>query len=126
MAFVKFEDIEVWGKSRDLALSVYRLTTDGAFRQDRGLCDQIRRAAVSISSNIAEGYARRGNKEFTKFLWIAKGSAAEVQSQLHLAFGLGYLTRVQFDSLYNEANLIQVQIFRLIQSISTDITRQKV
>ena len=125
MAFVKFEDIEAWGKSRALVLSVYRLTNEGAFRQDRGLCDQIRRAAVSVSSNIAEGYARRGNKEFAKFLWIAKGSAAEVQSQLHLALALGYVEKDRFDSLYNEANLIQVQIFRLIQSITADISRQK-
>ena len=125
MAFVKFEDIEAWKKGREFALSVYRLTEEGLFRQDRGLCDQIQRAAVSITSNIAEGHARRGNKEFVKFIWIAKGSAAEVQSQLHVALALGYVSQEQFDALYNEANLIQVQLFRLIQSLASDINRQK-
>ena len=126
MAFVKFEDMEVWKKGHALVLAVYRLTAGTLFRQDRGLCDQIQRAAVSITSNIAEGYARRGNKEFVKFLWIAKGSAAEIQSQLYVARALGYVSQDQFDRLYSEANLIQVQLFHLIQSLATDINRQKV
>ncbi len=125
MAFVKFEDIEAWKKGREIALVVYRLTAGDRFRQDRGLCDQIQRAAVSITSNIAEGYARRGNKEFSKFLWIAKGSAAEVQSQIHLAFDLGYVSQDQFASLNNEVNLVQVLLFRLIQLLSSDLNRQK-
>ncbi len=126
MAFVKFEDIEAWKRGHALVLAVYRLTAEGLFRKDRGLCDQIQRASVSITSNIAEGYARRGNKEFAKFLWIAKGSAAEVQSQLHVALALGYISKDQFDFLYNEANLIQVHLFRLIQSLASDINRQKI
>jgi len=126
MKFVKFEDIEVWRKGGELVKAVYLLTSFGAFSKDLGLKDQIQRAAVSITSNIAEGYARRGNKEFVKFLWIAKGSAAEVQSQLHNARDLGYITDEQFNTHYDAANLIQVQLYRLIQSLSPEINRQKV
>ena len=81
----KFEEILAWQEARTLAKMVYDITRKGALAKDFGLRDQIQRAAVSVCSNIAEGYARRGNKELIKFLWISKGSAAEVQSQLHHA-----------------------------------------
>ena len=112
--------------SRELARNVYQVTASGLFAKDWGLKDQIQRAAVSISSNIAEGHGRRGNREMVKFLWIAKGSASEVQSQLYIALDMNYLTKEQFDKLYNDANLIQVKLYRLIQSFSSDLDRQKV
>jgi len=124
--FVKFEDIEAWQLARALVKSVYGLTAGNAFVKDWGFRDQIQRAAVSISSNIAEGYGRRGNREMVKFLWIAKGSASEVQSQLYVALDLGYVSQTQFDETYNAVNLVQVKIYRLIQSFSEDIDRQKV
>lgn len=86
----RFEDLEVWRRSRDLAVSIYRLTAVGAFGRDFGLRDQIRRAAVSAMSNIAEGFDRYSVAEFQRFLSIARASAAEVRSQLHLARDLGY------------------------------------
>jgi len=126
MVFKKFEDIEVWRMGRELVKAVYGLTKTGDFAKDWGLKDQIQRAAVSVTSNIAEGYARRGNKEFVKFLWISKGSAAEVQSQLYHALDLGYIDASSFELLYDQANILQVKLFHLIQSLSPDLTRQKV
>jgi four helix bundle protein len=99
----KFEEIEAWQKARELAKAIYAVTKDGAFARDFGLRDQIRRAAVSIMSNIAEGFGRGGNKELTQFLSIAKGSVAEVQSQLFVAQDVGYLNPTQFKALYEKA-----------------------
>ena len=123
--FVKFEDIEAWKLSRELVKEIYQLTSGGAFSKDWGLRDQIQRAVVSIGSNIAEGHGRRGNREMVKFLWIAKGSASEVQSQLYSACDLGYLTQSQFDVLYNKVNVVQVKIYNLIKSFATELDRQK-
>ena len=126
MAFCRFEDIKIWQMGRELVQEIYEVARCGDFARDWGLKDQIQRAAVSICSNIAEGYARRGNKEFIKFLWIAKGSAAEVQSQLYHAKDLKYITEEEFQKFYDKANLIQVTIYKLIESLSSDISRQKV
>ena len=125
MVFKKYEDIKVWQFGRELVRQIYALTSVGPFCKDWGLRDQIQRAAVSICSNIAEGYARRGNAEFIKFLWIAKGSAAEVQSQLYHAQDLGYITLECFDDLYAFTNRIQAGVFNLIQSLTPDTARQK-
>jgi four helix bundle protein len=74
----RFEDIEAWKQGRKLAKDIYAVTGKGEFAKDYGLKDQIRRAAISIPSNIAEGSSRHSNKEFIQFLFISKGSAAEV------------------------------------------------
>ena len=116
-AFVRFEDISAWQQGRDLVNEVYRFTRLASFSKDFGLRDQIQRAAVSICSNIAEGFERRGNKEFIKFLWIAKGSAAEVASQLYHAKDFGYVTDEQFEKLYADSKKIGATIHRLITSI---------
>jgi len=100
----KFEDIEAWQKARELTREIYRVTNQGAFAKDFGLRDQIQRAAVSVMSNIAEGFERGGNREFIQFLYIAKGSAAEVQAQLYVALDAQYLTREQFRRLYDLAS----------------------
>jgi len=78
----RFEDIEAWQKARRLVSEVYKTSTSGSFARDFSFRDQIRRAAVSIMSNIAEGFGRSGNREFIQFLSVAKGSTSEVQSQL--------------------------------------------
>ena len=100
----RFEDINAWQKARQLADHVYAVTCDGAFEKDYGLKDQIRRAAVSVMSNIAEGFGRAGNREFVQFLSVAKGSASEVQAQLYVALDAGYISKEQFNELYDLAN----------------------
>ena len=105
MANIKqFEDIEAWKKGRALAKGIYTVTAEGAFAKDYGLKDQIRRAAVSVISNVAEGFSRQTDKEFVQFLHIAKGSASEVQSQLYIALDLGYISQEEFSKLYNQAD----------------------
>lgn len=97
----RFEDIEGWQKARELTREIYRTTNQREFAKDFGLRDQIRRASVSIMSNIAEGFGRGGNREFIQFLSMAKGSVSEVQAQLYVAVDAGYLTKDQFQQLYS-------------------------
>ena len=96
----KFEDIEAWQKARELTRQIYTLSGSGQFARDFGLRDQIRRASVSIMSNIAEGFGRGGNREFIQFLSTAKGSASEVQAQLYVALDANHINGEQFQSLY--------------------------
>jgi len=110
----RFEDLEVWRASQDVVNAVYRASSDGAFSRDYGLRDQIRRAAVSIPSNIAEGFSRRSNKEFIQFLFISKGSAAEAQSQLYTALDQGYIAQEEFDRIYKQIEVVAKQISRFI------------
>ncbi len=99
-----FEDLEVWKEGRQLTRHVYSVSKKGAFAKDFGLKDQIRRAAVSITSNIAEGFERNANKQFLYFLSIAKSSAGEVRSQLYVALDEGYINQETFDILYEQAS----------------------
>jgi len=99
--FNRFEDIKAWQKARSVTSSIYRATSDGIFSKDFGLRDQIRRSAVSVMANIAEGYGRRTNKEFASFLVIAHASAAETQSHLYIALDLKYIDQETFDGLYS-------------------------
>jgi four helix bundle protein len=89
--FRKFEEIECWKKARELTRRIYEITSKPAFARDFGLKDQIRSAAVSVMSNIAEGHDRSGTAEFVHFLATAKGSAAEVRCQLYVAADQGYI-----------------------------------
>ena len=116
--FKKFEDIVIWQKGRELVKLVYELTRKRDFSRDFGLRDQIQRAAVSVPSNIAEGFERDGNKEFVKHLYIAKGSAGEVQSQLYNARDLGYITEDEFNAVYEFACGISSGIVGLIRALS--------
>ena len=118
MATIKrFTEIVAWQKGRELVNEIYRLTRAGAFAKDWGLKDQIQRAAVSICSNIAEGFERSGNKEFSHFLWIAKGSTGEVGSQLYHAKDNGYIEDDMFDDLQERLKLISAMLYNLIQSM---------
>ena len=119
----KFEDIEAWQKARELSKAVYIVTSDGIFARDYGLRDQIRRAAVSIMSNIAEGFNRGGDRELTHFLFLAKGSAAEVQAQLYVALDTGYLKQEQFQQLYDLAGDISRLIGGFIRYLKTQDSR---
>ena len=91
-----FKELEAWKQSLGLSKLVYLLTRNPEFKRDLMLCSQIRRAAVSIPSNIAEGFEREGKRELIQHLTISKGSAAEVQTQLHIAFEIGYISQEEF------------------------------
>jgi four helix bundle protein len=110
----RFEELEVWQAARDVVNAVYKASSDGAFARDYALRDQVRRAAISIPSNIAEGFSRHSNKEFIQFLFISKGSAAEVQSQLYTALDQDYISRDAFDKMYQEIEVVAKQLSRLI------------
>ena len=102
----KFEDLEVWKEARELCKIIYSLTNKGAFSKDFDLVRQIRKSSGSIMDNIAEGYERDGRKEFIQFLSIAKGSAGEVRSQSYRAFDQNYISKEEFNELYEKANSI--------------------
>jgi four helix bundle protein len=95
----RFEDIVAWQKARELNRAVYRITRTDSFSRDYALRDQIRRASISVMSNIAEGFERDGNAEFRQFLYVAKGSAGEVRSQLYAALDAEYIDQPTFDRL---------------------------
>ncbi|HET6670855.1 MAG TPA: four helix bundle protein [Pyrinomonadaceae bacterium] len=99
----RFEDIRSWKKSRELTKQIYEITSQGDFKRDFGLRDQIRKASVSILSNIAEGFERGGDQEFLQFLAVAKGSCGEVRAQLYVAYDQGYLARDKFELLSKSA-----------------------
>jgi len=126
MATIKrFTEIAAWQKGRERVNEIYRLTRSGAFAKDFGLKDQIQHAAVSICSNIAEGFERSGNKEFANFLWIAKGSTGEVSSQLHHAKDCGYIEEEVFEDLQKRLGLISAMLYKLIVAMqSSDIKGQ--
>ena len=95
----QFEDIEAWKKGRELRRAIYHCSRLGAFGKDFALRDQIRRASVSITSNIAEAFERGGNKEFIQFLANAKGSCGELRDQLYAALDERYVSADEFKSL---------------------------
>jgi four helix bundle protein len=97
--FQSFTEIEAWQKARELTKEIYRVSNKAPFSKDFGLRGQIREASISTMSNIAEGFERNGTAEFVQFLSIAKGSAAEVASQLYVACDQGYVTQQEFDRL---------------------------
>jgi four helix bundle protein len=99
----RFEEIKAWQLAKDLVTTVYRSSENGRFAQDYSLRDQIRRAAVSVMSNIAEGFERGSDKDFQRFLYMAKGSAGEVRSHLFVAKELGYLAAEDFSVLRSKA-----------------------
>ncbi len=114
----RFEDIEAWKKGRSLASQVYQVTSSGEFARDFGLRDQVRRAAVSIPSNIAEGFERGGDKEFRQFLAHAKGSTGELKTHLYIALDAGFVGHDQFEILYVQASEIAQIIGGLMKYLS--------
>jgi four helix bundle protein len=108
-----FETLRVWHDARRLVAQVYIVTREDLFVRDSGLRDQIRRSAISVMSNIAEGHERGGQREFLHFLRIAKGSAGEVRSQLYAAEDLGLLTPARADELRQQAAVVSREIAAL-------------
>jgi four helix bundle protein len=109
----RLEEIESWKKSRELTKSIYRISLRERFFRDFGLRDQIRRAAVSILSNIAEGFERDGDKEFIQFLSLAKASCGELRAQLYVALDQKYISDDEFSALMNSA----IEISRMISGL---------
>lgn len=110
MTINTFEDLIVWQKSKNLCLIIYKLFI---LSKDFGFKDQIQRATVSISNNIAEGFERRSNKEFKQFLFISKGSCGEVRSMTYLAFDLKYINQNDFELI----NDLTIEMSRLLSGL---------
>jgi four helix bundle protein len=106
----RFEEMEVWASARSLVKDIYAISQGHPFFADFGLRDQIRRASISIASNIAEGFESQSNPSFIRFLASARGSAAEVRAQLYLALDLGYISGADFQRLSSQCESISRQI----------------
>ncbi|MFO7645328.1 MAG: four helix bundle protein [Desulfosarcina sp.] len=113
-----FKNLQVWQRARDLAIDVYRITGEGCFKRDYGMTDQMRRSAVSIPSNIAEGDERDTDKDAIRFLYIAKGSLAELRTQLEIANRVGHVEQAIFQDLDEKAVTIGKMLGSLIKSRS--------
>ena len=114
MSVKQFEELEVWKDARRLTQAIYHLTQTEKFSKDFALRDQIRRATVSIMSNIAEGFERGGNQEFCQFLYVAKGSCGEVRSQLYIALDQNYLSQNELDRLTDSYKRLSSMISNFI------------
>ena len=114
----KFQDLKVWQRSKDLAVYIYKLTGQDPFARDFSLRDQIRRAAVSIPSNIAEGDDLGSDKQAIRHFYIAKGSAAEVLTQAIIALEIGYVDKKSFNYIEKERSAISGMLTRLIRARS--------
>jgi len=115
----RFEDLEVWTIEREMPQNIYDLTRNSAFARDYGMIDQIRRAAVSVMSNISEGFERGSNKDFARFLFMARGSAGEVRSLLYVSLDQGYIDRGEFESCYKLCIRCSQTIWGLIRHVSS-------
>jgi four helix bundle protein len=121
MTIKRFEDIRAWQEARKLTKGIYDLCKVApGLRRDRRLREQMQAASVSVMSNIAEGFSRRTDKEFTQFLFIAKGSSAEVQSLLYVGLDQGYMNETEFAKLYGKAD----EVARILSGFITSLLRR--
>lgn len=125
-AITCFEDIEAWKTSRQLTNSVYAHSAQAGFNRDFGLRNQIRRASVSVMSNIAEGFESRTDVQFINFLGMARASAGEVRSQLYIAFDQKYITEEQFKDAYAMAEMCARQIAKFIKYLETNPRQRRI
>jgi four helix bundle protein len=107
----------IWRLAKDLAVEIYRITKDAKFRRDYGLVDQIGRASISISGNIAEGFERGSKRELVQFLYIAKGSPGEIRSQLQVCSELGYISEEKFSLVLQQTYDLSKQLGAFISSL---------
>lgn len=122
----RFEDLEVWQKAKELTNLVYSLSSSGSFSRDFGLRDQIRRAAVPIMSNIAEGFESQTQALFIQYLGRAKGSAGEVRAQLYIAKDQGYVSEEGFKTALSLAEICSRQLARFIQYLESQPNARRV
>ena len=123
----RFQDLTTWQLARELNKQIYEISARGEFARDFGLRDQIRRASISVSSNIAECFERRSPSDFARFLTIAKASGAEVLSQLYLALDLEYLDQRSFESVaahLDETNRAIAGLIRYLRSTKGKTARE--
>lgn len=120
-----FEDLEVWKAARRLVNKTYALTRDRRFAIDRGLADQMRRASVSVLSNIAEGFERGSDADFARFLYVAKGSSGELRSQLYIALDQEFITQEQFNSATELALSVSQQLGGFIKYLKGSARRNR-
>jgi four helix bundle protein len=124
--YSSFEDLPVWKEAKELAVLIYKLTSCGKIYKDFGLKDQVQRSAVSISSNIAEGFERGSKQEFIQYLYIARGSCGELRSQLHIAKDIGYFESKEFNKIHNLSLKVSKQINGFIEYLKkTRVKGQK-
>jgi len=117
----RFEDLIAWQRARTLAVQVYRVTREGQFVRDFGLCDQVRRAATSTMANLAEGFERGRVSEFHQFVSTAKASCAELRSHLYLATDIGYLSSSDSSELMQMAN----ELGRILGGLRAAVARER-
>jgi four helix bundle protein len=122
----RFEELEVWQKAKELTNLVYKYSSNGAFEHDFGLRDQIRRAAVSIMSNIAEGFESQTQAVFIKYLAHAKGSAGELRAQLYIARDQKYISEENFSEMFSLAEICSKQLARFIQYLENQPNARRV
>jgi four helix bundle protein len=120
MGKCSYENLQVWQLGKDLAVQIYRLTGQGLFEKDYSLRDQIRRSAISIPSNIAEGNERGSDKESIRFFSIALGSLAELRTQLCIAYEIGYIKESIYKEFDSQYRLLSKKIAKLIQARRAD------
>lgn len=116
-----FEELIAWQKARELTKLIYLLTKVGALSRDFGLREQMRRAAVSIMSNIAEGFERGSSAEFHQFIVIAKGSCAELRTQLYVAVDVGHITQAEFEKIYTLA----VEVSKILGGLKAALKKRR-
>ena len=110
MKINRFEDLEIWKRALKVTKEIYDLISEKKFSRDFALVDQIKRAIISVSSNIVEGFEKNNNNEFIRFLKIAKGSAGEVRNQLYIALVIGYISQQAFNQINQELEDLAGQI----------------
>ena len=118
MGYQNFKELRVWQEAKSLSITVYKLTENSRFSKDYSLKEQVRKSAVSIASNIAEGYERNSDKDFIRFLLIAKGSLSELRTQLEIAKEITYMNDETFEKLEEHCNKIGAMLSKLIKSRS--------
>ena len=124
--FKRFEEMYAWQSARNLVKLIYDATKQPDFNRDFALRDQIRRAAISVMSNIAEGFGTGSDAEFVRFLGYARRSVSEAQSQLYAALDQDYISSEKFDEIYSKANATERQINALIGYLARSKQRQTI
>lgn len=121
----RFEEFQVWQDARKITKEIYEITRNPGFREDGCLRNQMRRASVSIMSNIAEGFSRKSDKEFRRFLLISKGSGSELQSHFYVSLDQGYISKTTFQNFHGRLEQILSRLSSLIAYLSKSVPAKR-